>query len=433
MTQTAFRSHLLGVAIALSLCQAAVAQTETVLHRFTGGWDGAVSSASLIADAEGNLYGTAAFGGDLSCTTFPPPGCGTVFELIPQASGGWKMRTLYQFHGGFDGANPYGGLVFDDGGNLYGTTGYGGIGLGDGTVFELTRSADDRWHETVLHRFHRRDGSLPFSSLVFDSKGNLYGTTAYGGHWGCTYYGNVVPGCGTVFELIHSKSGWKEKILHIFTGMDGALAYDGVTFDNAGNLNGVTFEGGTGGGLQGGGVVFRLTPSGKDWTESTIYNFSGDFGRPVGPIRADNAGNLFGATKFDGIYGAGSVFQLSPSGSTWNLTTLYSFTGGADGLFPLAGIVRDASGNIYGTTGGASGGQCVANCGGVYRLDKSNGWAETELHCFSGGSDGIDPWASLLLDEDQNLYGTTYAGGDSNCAGAYGTGGGCGIVFKITP
>src|ERR1019366_2578878 len=221
--------------------------TETVLHNFGNGTDGATPYAGLIFDAAGNLYGTTQYGGTY--------GVGTVFELTPAGGGSWTEKVLYSFnHNGADGGVPAAGLIFDAAGNLYGTTVNGGTGsncvLGCGTVFELTPAAGGGWTEQVLHSFNNNgaDGSTPFAGLIFDAAGNLYGTTFAGG----TY------GYGTVFELTPAAGGgWTETVLHNFgNGTDGTAPYAGLIFDAAGNLYGTTFVGGT----YGYGTVFEVTP-----------------------------------------------------------------------------------------------------------------------------------------------------------------------------
>ncbi len=187
--------------------------------------DGWIPSAGLIFDAAGNLYGTTGLGGT--------DGVGTVFELT-RAGGGWTEQVLYNF--GTDGAYPGGGLTFDSAGNLYGTTGEGGIHI-LGTVFELTPTVGGGWTETVLHNFGSgTDGAYPGAGVTFDAAGNLYGTTQYGGT-----YNSCSGGCGTVFELTPTAGGgWTEQVLLNFNGTGGANPYAGLIFDGAGNLYGTT-------------------------------------------------------------------------------------------------------------------------------------------------------------------------------------------------
>jgi len=322
------------------------------------------------------------------------------------------------------GAYPYGGVIRDEAGNLYGTTNYGGI-YGAGTVYK----AGPGGHEKVLYSFTGgTDGNAPYGDLVHDSAGNLYGTTLGGGNLtpaACTYEGSPeYGGCGVVFKL--DPSG-QETLLYTFTGgADGALPSAGVIRDVAGNLYGTTQAGGP----ANAGVVFKVTPSGQ---EIVLHGFTGgaDGGTPLAGLIADSAGNLYGTTRCGGSgtvaycegSGAGVVFRVDPAG---NETVLYSFTGGSDGAFPQAPVMRDSSGGLYGTTsdGGAS------NLGTVYKLDASG--HETVLHSFAGGTDGQYPVAGLTRDASGNLYGTTLQGGGGKLCywGSLTT---CGVVFKIDP
>jgi uncharacterized repeat protein (TIGR03803 family) len=318
--------------------------------------------------------------------------------------------VLYSFTGGTDGANPKGSLIHADSQTLYGTANYGGaidvcgyFAPGCGVVFKLTTGGA----ETVLYSFvGGTDGADPISRLIRDSSGNLYGGTFNGG--GSPLCGG---GCGTVFKL--SPTG-TETVLNRFGGTQGQnVAWGNPISDAAGNIYATT----PGGGAYGGGVVFKLSRAGK---ETVLYNFTGgtDGSGPfAGPI-ADSTGNLYGAAVAGGAFGYGVVYKLS---STGELTVLYNFTNGSDGASPIGGLVRDSSGNLYGTaqSGGASGD------GVVFEL--SPGGTETVLHSFSG-PDGSDPFAALIRDSSGNLYGTTQYGGASNaCAG------GCGVVFELSP
>ena len=305
--------------------------TETPLYNFTGGSDGGTPFGGLIADASGNLYGTTASGGTY--------GDGTVFELTPSGT----LIVLYSFTGNSDGGTPYSGLVADASGNLYGTTVYGG-NFDNGVVFKLTKSTTTPWPETVLHAFTGdSDGGYPEAGLIFDASGNLYGTTAFGGS----------SDVGAVFKLSPSaRPPWTETPLYSFAGeTDGSFPLGSLIFDTSGNLYGTTMEGGS----LGYGTVFKLTPSATPpWTETLLYSFSGNDGAsPVAGLIADAAGNLYGTTQFGGSADDGTVFKLTASGSE---TTLHEFTG-SDGEFLLGGLIADAAGNLYGTTeyGGANG------------------------------------------------------------------------------
>jgi uncharacterized repeat protein (TIGR03803 family) len=312
--------------------------TETVLYSFTGGNDGGSPVASsLIFDGAGNLYGETFSSAD---------GAGTVFKLSPASGGGYTETVLYNFTGGSDGEDPYGGLILDSAGNLYGTTVLGGTS-GYGTVFELSPASGGGYTETVLHSFTGgSDGLYPYGILIFDSTGNLYGTTIQGGP----------AGDGTVFELSPtSGGGYTEAVLYSFTGgSDGAVSTAGLILDSAGNLYGTTGNGGT----SGYGTVFELSPAaGGGYTETVLYSFTGR-SDPYAGLIFDSAGNLYGTTIQGGTDNIGTVFKLSPaSGGGYTETVLHSFTYGSDGAYPYAGLIFDSAGNLYGTAqqGGPSG------------------------------------------------------------------------------
>ena len=352
---------------------------ETVLYSFPGAAGGSEPLAGLIRDSAGNLYGTTQFGGSA--------GAGTVYKLDTSA----HEIVLYTFTGGADGANPRAGLVRGSAGNFYGTTYYGGA-AGAGTVYKL----DTTGHETVLYSFTgAADGGYPAAGVVFDSDGNLYGTTLWGG----------TSGVGVVYKL---DTAGQETVLHNFTGgADGRFPESGVVFDSAGNLYGTTCEGGAGGA----GIVYKLDTSDQ---LTPLYSFTGgaDGGYTGAGVIRDSAGNLYGTTPGGGIAGQGVVYKLDASGTE---TVLYRFTGGADGGTPVAGVVRDSAGNLYGTT------EYGAVAGVVFELNASG--QETVLHSFTGGADGSNPVAGVIRDSAGNLYGTTEYGGTK----------GSGVVFKIKP
>jgi uncharacterized repeat protein (TIGR03803 family) len=383
------------------------------------GENGFSSYAGLVFDGAGNLYGTTALGGG------PCPqnsqGCGTVFELTPKAGGGWTERVLLRFNpNGKGGFSPYAGLVLDSDGNLYGTTVAGGDlttcnGLGCGTVFELTPNEGGSWTETVLHKFHGTDGWYPDASMIFDAAGNLYGTTGGGG----------IHDSGTVFELMpKSGGGWTEKVLHSFDGKDGGDP-NGLIFDSSGNLYGTCGEGGHG--MYPGGTIFELTPTTDgDWKENLLYSFRMRDGYPYNPIGGvilDASGNLYGTTSEGGALhiGAGTVFELIPPTGGGVLQVLHDFgVQSNDGVEPVAGLIPDSAGNLYGTTRG--GGE--SNSGTAFGLAPTTGggWTEKVLHSFNG-SDGGTIQAGLIFDADGNLYGTTAEGGAHSG----------GTVFELTP
>ena len=313
--------------------------TESVLYSFTGGADGANPfTADVIFDKAGNLYGTTTGGG--------AQGLGVVFELTP-TSAGWTETVLHSFAGGTDGQNPYAGLAIDPFGSLYGTT-YGGGAYGVGTVFQVKRGSGGQWTEKVIHTFDVKTGSDPVGGLVFDNKGDLFGTTQGGGAYKV----------GVVFALLYSgKDVWTARAIHNFTGgSDGGYPYaERLIFDKAGNLYGTT----QGGGVNNWGVVFKLFQSSKGWKEQLLYQFNGAVeANPYAGLVMDGNGNLYGTCANGNMTTTvGSVFKLTPAvGGKYTETDLHLFTK-VDGEFPYSALLRDKAGNLYGTTdmGGASG------------------------------------------------------------------------------
>ena len=379
------------------------------LHKF--GFASAMGSepaASLIFDSDGNLYGTTQFGGR---------GFGTVFELTPNKDGSWKEKVLHSFNGK-DGFSPAAGLVFDSAGNLYGTTPEGGP-HNCGTIFELTPNQDGRWKEKVLHSFDEKDGNNATSALIFDSLGNLYGTASTGGVSDCE------NGCGLVFELTLNEDGsWKESVLHFFdrNGKDGYLPESGLIFDSSGNLYGTT----AGGGINNSGIVFELSRHGNgNWKEAVLHSFSlngKDGDQPYAGLIFDSAGNLYGTTVGGGTHDFGTVFKLTPKrDGSWKESVLHSFDlNGKDGFQPYASVIFDSVGNLYSTT--RSGG--AYSRGTVFRLTPSakGGWRETVLHSFANAP-GNGPLSGMISDGQGNLYGTTF--GDEETT--------FGSVFEISP
>ncbi len=345
---------------------------------------------------------------------------GTVFELSPREGGGWTERVLHSFGHGTDGTGPYANLVIDAAGNLYGTTQLGGI-HNSGTVFELSPEEGGGWTETVLHSFNDNgvDGSYPLAGLIFDAAGNLYGMTQQGGMSSCDG-----KNCGTVFELSPRQGGgWTETVLHNFNnnGRDGVNPQAGLIIDDAGNLYGTTYRGG----IHNSGTAFELSPQqGGSWTETVLHSFGhgSDGITPDANLTIDAAGNLYGTTYNGGIHGRGIAFELTPrEGGGWTETVLHSFGNGSDGANPYAGLIIDANGNLYGTT--LAGG--IHTAGTAFELSprQGGGWTETILHSFGNGTDGNSPYAGLIFDAAGNLYGTTLEGGIHSY----------GVVFEITP
>ena len=307
--------------------------TENVLYNFKGA-DGANPYARVVFAPNGTLFGTTLNGG--------ANGVGTVVNLRPQlvvcksVLCAWTESVSYSFLGGGDGAAPsYGDLVFDASGDIYGTTAAGGA-KSVGTVYELKPSGNS-YTESVLYTFQGGiDGAMPFSDLVLDGSGNLYGTTTKGGS----------AGGGTVFELTPSGQGWTEHILYNFqNGSDGSYPTTGLVM-SGGSLYGSTANGGSGGG----GTIFKLTPSGGGWTYSLLYSFTGAANcGPWGSLAPDGAGSLYGATLCEGANSLGNVFKIGIAAGAANTVSLHDFTGGSDGKLPYGGVLRDTAGNLYGT------------------------------------------------------------------------------------
>jgi len=458
--------------------------TKKVIDTFHGDNVGEPSSPSLGGfDTSGNLYGSSLTGGAGGCSD-----CGSIFQLTPSGSGAWKETFLWNFlprgiyypNGvavtpagkvlgtttapfGFyytqgslfeltpgsqgawgmdmvyvfpftDGQWPSSGLVSDAAGNLYGTSQYGGTS-NLGMVFELSPTANG-WKESTLYNFNSGAGgdyaSAGASTLTSDGKGNLFGTTAFGG----------VSSLGSVFELSPKPGGgWQEQDLFSFS--ENAEPVGGLIFDSAGHMYGVNNVGGA----NGAGSVFQMTKNTDgSWTETEIYSFAGypnDGENPYAGLTIDSAGNLYGTTEFGGNgacmraknpIGCGTVFELSYAAATgWKETVLHMFEGayGMDGCSPTARLIFDASGNIYGTTstGGMFNSNCPLfdyelGCGTVFELTPSaSGWNETILYRFIGGTkDGSKP-SGLVWDQQGDLYGPLGNAAASDF----------GAIFKLAP
>jgi uncharacterized repeat protein (TIGR03803 family) len=405
---------VLAIAVLLAVLgtQAVQAQTFSVLYAFRGSKHGGGPVAGLVLDAAGALYGTTVSGGNRIKFRYN----GVVFKVDSHGN-----ETVLHAFSGPDGMNPAAGVVRDAAGNLYGTTYYGGktskaCSQGCGTVFKLNKARK----ETVLHSFNTVEGGEnPYSDLIRDSDGNLYGTTLQGGKRSKACLPSY--GCGTVFKL--DKEG-RFTVLYSFAGgTDGVWPAAGLYRDAAGNLYGTTLQGGS----SNWGTVFKLDTTGK---ETVLYNFSNgpDGGAPMAGVIQDAAGNLYGTTTSGGLavcggaFSCGVVFKLDPKG---NETVLHAFTGSPDGAYPQAALIQDAAGNLFGTTkeGGPTNGE--SNGGTVFKID-ANG-IESVLYRFDYVH-GAYPEGHLVQDSAGNLYGTAVIGGNNGCGGA-----GCGTVFKITP
>jgi uncharacterized repeat protein (TIGR03803 family) len=351
-------------------------------------------------------------------------------------AGAATLTTLVNFNNA-NGAAPQASLVRDSAGNLYGTTYVGGA-YGWGTAFKLAPPAPGQtaWTRTTLVNFNSTGGAYPHAGLLRDSGGTLYGTTSIAGG-GSAY--------GTVFKLVPPASGqtaWTRTTLVTFDyDTNGGFLQGNLVRDSAGNLYGTTSQGGAyrdGSGV-GYGTVFKLAPPAAGhtaWTLTPLVNFNYTNGAyPYAGLVRDAAGNLYGTTSLGGAYDYGTVFKLAPpaSGQTaWTRTTLVNFNG-ANGANPYAGLVRDSAGNLYGTTSGGGAYQDVYGngYGTVFKLAPPSAghtaWTRTTLVNFNGAN-GAVPYAGLVRDSAGALYGTTMNGGAStNCTL------GCGTVFKLAP
>lgn len=400
---------------------------------------GCEPQGNLIADGAGNLYGT---------TKDCGAGVGVVFELtrpVPPNTE-WTETVLYTFATStLDGSNPQEGVVFDTVGNLYGTASGGATDFG--VVFELSppAAAGDPWTESILYNFQGgvADGEAPSGGVVFDSAGNLYGVTAHGGSGGQEY---GFSSTGIAYRLTPPSTpgaAWTETVLHRFLVRDGAINPVGTpVFDASGNLYGAT-EGNEYDGHSLGTAAYRLNPPATgdgQWTFRLLYSFGGPTDAPQSGLTFHNSGRLFGTTESGGEFKQGSVFELAPPatvGGAWTENTLFSFYGVAgDGRNPVANVIFDKTGNLYGTTlyggTGASSSSCYySGCGTVFELSppasEGGDWTETILHSFPPpairSKDGSEPSSGLFLSTNNVLFGVT----------SYGGMGDEGTVFAVIP
>lgn len=424
---TTMRHHAISYALAifgaLTFAGSAIAAgpSEGLVYSFleSGGGN---PQGNLVADSAGNLYGTASQGSSVG---------GIVYELLRPVSPStqWTLNVLYTFSGS-DGSSPIGGVIFDNSGNLYGTTSLGGTS-NLGVVFELSPpgTGGGQWTETVLHSFQggATDGKYPGWGVVFDSSGNLYGVAPQGGLY-CSGLG-----CGVVFELTPTTGGaWKETVIHVFDGGGAGAGPVGTPIlDGKGNL-----YGSAGGGDN--GVVYRLAPpatEGGAWNYKVLYKFAGgttDGTGPYGSLTLRGDGNLYGITATGGENNLGTVFEVMPPsvpGSKWTDTILHSFGASGDGGYPGYNLIFDKAGNLYGTTqlGGGDGTCNDGGCGTVYELSPpatGGNWTETILHRFPAyAKDGSEPSSGLLPSKEGALFGVTALGGV----------GGSGAVYRVIP
>lgn len=362
---SAARFLWIGLVMAAAVLQPAAAQTFKSLHVFTGIPDGAFSQAPVVRDANGNLYGTTTSGGN---------GSGTVFKVDKNG----LESILYTFRDSSrDGIFPSSSLLLDAAGNLYGTA-LGGPGAG--VLFRV----DKNGNEETLHAFAGGAGSdaaVPSGGVIRDEVGNFYGVTLFGRR-----------GFGALYQIDPSGT---LTVLHDFDGKsDGSNPQGTLVRDSAGNFYGVATQGGR----KNKGTVFKLASNG-DFT--VLHTFTGgkDGSGPQGGLLLDSAGNLFGSAIAGGLTGNGTVFEITKAGG---FKRLYSFTGGVDGAGPNGGLIQDSDGNIYGTTQTGPTGFFL---GTVFKLSRTR--VLTVLHTFEGLEDGAVPMAGLIRDSSGTLYGTT--------------------------
>ncbi len=389
-----------GLAVAfLTIGHIAEAQTLTTMATFTGG-NGRAPYGTLIADANGNLFGTSFYNGAL--------GYGTVFE-IPYSAGTYgPMQTLVSF-GNTNGANPFSSLAIDASGNLFGTTQNGG-GSFKGTVFEIPKSGAGYGSLQSLASFNGTNGSQPAGNLAIDASGNLFGTASSGGS----------GSNGVVFELPKSGAGYGSlQTLANFNLTNGATPYGGVTIDAAGNLFGTTSSGGS----ASGGTVFEVPKSGAGYGSlQTLTNLTTTIGKnPLASVAIDASGNLFGTTSTGGTNNLGTVFELPNSGASYGSPVVLASLSNGIGAQGYGGVIIDANGSLFGTaySGGAQG------VGAVFEIaHNAGGYAPIQnvVSLTSSGAGGTSPWGGLHADANGNLIGTTESGGSS----AFGT------VYKVS-
>ncbi len=395
-------------------------QTYTELHNFTRGQDGSNPVTGFTMDQAGNLYGTTDAGGYTGGSCAGQGGCGGVFRMA-QKNGAWVFTPLYDFQGAPDGSGPQAAVTIGPDGAIYGTTLYGGgngctLGAGCGTIFKLTPSASVchaalcSWTETVIYNFAQAPDGIgsPWGGVTFDAAGNLYGMAFAGGTGNC-----AGRGCGVIYKLTPSGGNWTFSVIYNFTGgNDGEAPISTLLADRAGNFYGTAAYGGA----YGAGTVFELIRSGAGWSFNTLYFFEDhlDGGLPMSGVVMDGSGNLYGDNTNGGEYHGGAVYELSPSGGAWIFSVIGTPNGGLQSPMTL-----DSAGNLYGTT--QEGG--VYQSGLIFELTLSGGtWMENDLYSFNR-TDGAVPICNVTLDASGNLYGTAWIGGAHDD----------GVVWEFTP
>jgi uncharacterized repeat protein (TIGR03803 family) len=381
-----FLTAFVVLALALFPSSSALGQTTSMLYSFTGGSDGDGPSRPLVFDSAGNLYGTAFAGGIATSQG----GNGVVFELSPLGEGQWTETVLYSFAGGSDGYWASSGVIFDAVGNLYGTTEYGGAN-GDGTVYELSPASGGGWTHTVLYSFAGgHDGAFP-GSVIFDSAGNLYGTTQADGAYKR----------GTAFELSPvTGGGWTETVLLSLPDTPSGP----LVIDQNGTLYGTTQAGGS----ASQGSVYRLRQTSGGWRFNTLYSFLGgtDGSNPEGGVILV-AAHLYGVTMQGGSVGTGTFYELTPvAGVGWSETQVYSFgSRKADPIYPTATVTTQGERTFWGAS--AAGG--TSGCGGIFKLSLgSSGWQERNV--YDSNCVGSGPLGVAAVDSAGDLFGVGAGG-----------------------
>jgi uncharacterized repeat protein (TIGR03803 family) len=404
LSKTLFAVLLVSAATLSAWAQGA--DKLTPLYSFNAyGKSGFDVMGTLAMDSSGNLYGAAGEGG---------VGSGTIFELSPQASGGWNFQVIYPCENYC--VYPTGSLAIDAAGNLYGSTGYGNI-------FELSNNGSGTWTATSIYSL-ASNGASP-GPVILDAAGNLYGVNALGG----------ANNLGFVFKLSLVSGTWVLTDLHDFAGPDGSgccFFLPSLIMDSAGNLYGTTPKGGSSSACPSGcGVVFELSNNSGTWIETVLHSFSSTDGAvPKSPLTIASGGELFGAADDGGPDGFGVIFELRQQSGAWRFGIVDSFRGGDYGAYPDAPLVIDSAGNLYGTTssGGGGGDLCTlgttSGCGTAFELTHAgNSWHQSLLHAFTGSvHDGAFP-EGLISGGQGNLFGLSTEGGH----------GGWGIAYELTP
>jgi uncharacterized repeat protein (TIGR03803 family) len=409
--------------------QSSAGPEKIVLHSF-GGADGAGALYGVIFDADGDLYGVTVFGG--------AKGGGAVFEMTPDGHGGFRERVIYSLTGGADGALPA-GVAPDKDGNLYAVADTGGLNgsgciEGCGTVFKLNKPAQKggAWTETTIYQFQGPEGNAPIGTPVIDRTGAVYGVTQFGGSMNQ----------GAVFKLTPSGSGYTESTLYNFT-LSGGGTQAGLTSDNHGALYGTTYFGGNSHCDGGCGQVFKLTPTKSGYTGSFIYTFNGPPGDGAAPFAAltveENTGAIYGSTQYGGLTGSGIIFKLTPSKSGYTESVLYSFDPdrrlNAVASAPEGQLLLRPGGILFGTATLGGGGCNGIGCGAIYKLKPSASGYDFREYDLRLSINGANPqYSTLISDPSGALYGTARSGGSQQMQcydGGPGGALGCGTVFKL--